>query len=71
MHTAVIVLAVALGVCVVVALVLLLRLRRRTSREVEAQVTAGTYVYNVVEYQRFSVRNYKNWVKTLNKADRF
>lgn len=38
---------------------------------VEAEVKAGTYVYNVVEYQRFSVRNYKNWVKTLNKNDRF
>jgi KipI family sensor histidine kinase inhibitor len=38
---------------------------------VEAQVKAGTYVYNVVEYQRFSVRNYRNWVKTLDKTQRF
>jgi allophanate hydrolase subunit 1 len=38
---------------------------------VEAEVKAGTYVYNVVEYQRFSVRNYKAWVKTLDKSQRF
>jgi hypothetical protein len=25
----------------------------------------------VVEYQRFSVRNYKAWVKTLDKSQRF
>jgi KipI family sensor histidine kinase inhibitor len=39
--------------------------------EVEVRVKDGTYVYNVVEYQRFSVRNYKAWVKTLNKNERF
>ena len=39
--------------------------------EVEARVKDGTYVYNVVEYQRFSVRNYKAWVQTLNKSERF
>jgi KipI family sensor histidine kinase inhibitor len=38
---------------------------------VEAQVKDGSYVYNVVEYQRFSVRNYKNWIKTLDKSQRF
>ena len=39
--------------------------------DVEARVKDGTYVYNVVEYQRFSVRNYKAWVKTLDKSARF
>jgi allophanate hydrolase subunit 1 len=38
---------------------------------VEAQVKDGSYVYNVVDYQRFSVRNYQKWVKSLNKSDRF
>jgi KipI family sensor histidine kinase inhibitor len=38
---------------------------------VEAQVKDGSYVYNVVEYQRFSVRNYKTWIKTLDKTQRF
>ena len=34
---------------------------------IEAEVSAGTYEYNVVSYQRFSVRNYKNWVADLAK----
>jgi len=38
---------------------------------VEAQVNEGTYVYNMVDYQRFSVRNYLRWVDTLGKKDRF
>ena len=38
---------------------------------VEAKVKDGSYVYNVVDYQRFSVRNYQKWVKSLNKSDRF
>jgi len=38
---------------------------------VEAQVAEGTYQYNVVEYQRFSVRNYKAWVDTLDTSARF
>ncbi len=39
--------------------------------DVERRVADGSYVYNLVEYQRFSVRNYENWVKTLNKTQRF
>ncbi len=39
--------------------------------EVEAKVKEGTYVYNVVEYQRFSVRNYKSWIRTLDRTQRF
>lgn len=38
---------------------------------VERQVKEGSYVYNVVEYQRFSVRNYKHWVDTLDTSQRF
>jgi len=38
---------------------------------VEAKVKEGTYVYNVVEYQKFAVRNYKDWIKTLDKNERF
>ncbi len=38
---------------------------------VERQVAEGTYVYNVVEYQKFSVRNYENWVKSLDLTQRF
>ncbi len=37
----------------------------------EAQVKEGTYVYNVNEYQRFSVRNYKKWLAHLRPGDRF
>jgi urea carboxylase len=38
---------------------------------VEAKVKDGTYVYNVVDYQKFSVRNYKTWIKSLDKTSRF
>ncbi len=37
----------------------------------ERQVADGTYVYNVLEYQRFSVKNYKNWVDSLDPEKRF
>ena len=39
--------------------------------EAEARVKEGTYVYNVVEYQRFAVRNYKKWTQSLDKKQRF
>jgi len=38
---------------------------------VEAQVDEGTYVYNVVEYQKFSVRNYKTWLSHIDKNQHF
>ncbi len=38
---------------------------------VERKVAEGTYRYNIVEYQRFSVRNYKNWVQHLDLSARF
>ena len=38
---------------------------------VERQVADGSYVYNVVEYQKFSVRNYENWVASLDLTQRF
>lgn len=38
---------------------------------IEAKVKDGTYIYNVVEYQKFSVRDYKAWIATLDKDRRF
>ena len=37
----------------------------------ERKVADGTYRYNMVEYQRFSVRNYKQWVAKLDLTVRF
>lgn len=39
--------------------------------EVERQVEAGTYQYNVAEYQKFSVALYKSWVAKLDPSKRF
>jgi len=39
--------------------------------DVERKVSEGTYVYNVVEYQKFSVPDYKAWVGSLNMTQRF
>jgi urea carboxylase len=37
---------------------------------VEARVTEGTYVYNIVEYQKFSVKDYKAWIGSLDQDRR-
>ena len=37
----------------------------------EARVREGTYVYNVNEYQKFSVHNYRQWLEAINPEDRF
>ena len=37
----------------------------------EARVKDGSYVYNVVGYQKFSVRQYKAWVDSLDRTKRF
>jgi len=39
--------------------------------QVAAQVADGSYQYNLVGYQRFSVKNYKAWVESLDTASRF
>jgi KipI family sensor histidine kinase inhibitor len=39
--------------------------------EVERRVADGTYVYNLIGYQKFSVRNYKAWVAGLDTSKRF
>ena len=39
--------------------------------QVAAQVAEGSYQYNLVEYQRFSVKNYKTWVESLDTGARF
>ena len=31
----------------------------------------GTYDYNIVEYQKFSVKNYKQWLTTIDESKRF
>jgi len=38
---------------------------------IEAKVKERTYIYNVIEYQKFSVRNYKAWVNILDNSKRF
>jgi KipI family sensor histidine kinase inhibitor len=37
---------------------------------VEAKVREGSYVYNVVEYQKFSVKQYKEWIGSLDAPSR-
>lgn len=39
--------------------------------EAERRVAEGSYIYNLVEYQKFSVRQYKRWVGSLDLARRF
>ncbi len=39
-------------------------------KEVEARISEGTYVYNVAEYQKFSLRQYKSWVSTIDATER-
>ncbi len=38
---------------------------------VESKVEEGTYPFNVVEYQRFSVASYQHWESSLNLDERF
>ena len=44
---------------------------REEFEELERQVAAGTYRYNLIEYQKFSVKNYRNWVAGLDLSKRF
>jgi allophanate hydrolase subunit 1 len=37
----------------------------------ERKIEEGTYQFNLVEYQRFSVPSYKRWVASLDPAQRF
>lgn len=39
--------------------------------EAERRVNEGTYVFNVVEYQKFSVPDYNRWVAGLDTTKRF
>jgi KipI family sensor histidine kinase inhibitor len=39
--------------------------------DVEARVKDGSYVHNVVGYQKFSVRNYKAWKASIDPTERF
>ena len=38
---------------------------------VSNKIKDGTYNYNIVEYQKFSVKNYKSWLKTIDPSKRF
>jgi urea carboxylase len=37
---------------------------------IDAKVKEGTYKHNMVEYQRFSIKNYHAWVSTLDPTER-
>ena len=38
---------------------------------VSQKVEDGTYDYNIIEYQKFSVKNYKKWLTTIDQTKRF
>ena len=38
---------------------------------VSNKIKEGTYNYNIIEYQKFSVKNYKNWLSTIDHSKRF
>jgi allophanate hydrolase subunit 1 len=40
-------------------------------REAEAKVNEGSYVFNLVEYQRFSVPDYRAWLSRIDATARF
>ena len=35
------------------------------------KIEEGTYDYNIIEYQKFSVKNYKKWLSTIDESKRF
>ena len=35
------------------------------------KIEEGTYDYNIIEYQKFSVKNYNNWLSGIDKSKRF
>ena len=38
---------------------------------VSNKVKDKSYDYNIIDYQKFSVKNYKNWLNTIDKTKRF
>ena len=38
---------------------------------VSHKVEDGTYDYNIIEYQKFSVKNYKKWLSSIDNTKRF
>ena len=39
--------------------------------QAERRVDAGNYVHNVARYAKFSIRDYHNWLETLDMKERF
>ena len=35
------------------------------------KIEDGSYDYNIVDYQKFSVKNYKKWLTTIDSNKRF
>ena len=44
---------------------------REAYDEAERRIKDGSYIYNIIEYQKFSVRNYKEWIAKLDHSERF
>ena len=44
---------------------------REVYDEAERKIEDGSYIYNIIEYQIFSVRNYKEWIGKLDTSERF
>ena len=44
---------------------------REVYDEAERKIEDGSYIYNIIEYQKFSVRNYKGWIGKLDTSERF
>ena len=41
------------------------------NEDIYNKIEDGSYDYNIVEYQKFSVKNYKKWLSTIDKSNRF
>jgi len=44
---------------------------REVYDDAERKIEDGSYVYNIIEYQKFSVHNYKEWIGKLDTSERF
>ena len=44
---------------------------REAYDDAERKIKEGTYIYKVIEYQKFSVENYKAWIQKIDRNHRF